>query len=35
LAHADHVIDNDGSMKSLRREVDKAWEAILDHAALG
>jgi dephospho-CoA kinase len=35
LAHADHVIDNDGSMESLRREVDKAWEAILDHAALG
>jgi dephospho-CoA kinase len=35
LASADHVIDNDGSMESLRSEVDKAWEAILDHAALG
>jgi len=29
LAHADHVINNDGSMESLRCEVDKAWEAIL------
>jgi dephospho-CoA kinase len=32
LAHADHVISNEGSLDDLRREVDEAWEAILKRA---
>jgi dephospho-CoA kinase len=32
LAHADHVIHNEGSLDDLRREVDRAWEAILSRA---
>ncbi|MDD3717037.1 MAG: dephospho-CoA kinase [Actinomycetota bacterium] len=33
LAHADHVIRNEGSLEDLRREVDEAWEAIMRLAA--
>ncbi|HEX2273391.1 MAG TPA: dephospho-CoA kinase [Acidimicrobiales bacterium] len=29
LAHADHVITNDGSLDDLRRQVDALWEALL------
>ncbi len=33
VAHAGFVIDNNGDMEELRREVDRAWEAILSRAA--
>jgi dephospho-CoA kinase len=32
LASADHVIHNEGGLEELRREVDEAWEIILDKA---
>lgn len=32
LAFADHVIHNDGSLEDLRREVDDAWDIIVERA---
>lgn len=35
LAFADHVIRNDGSQEDLRREVDEAWDIIVEHSKMG